>query len=135
LTEMPWRDAPPSFSIIRDRRIITVVSKSHVRILQRRQIVLPRRRYLRDEVSQWREVKAQFKFLLGILVRVVVKKTNYSVRCHLNLDVEPLYVPFDLNAATVRWNDRWFQGIVLYNSMQKFNGSIYDMRFDGFRSI
>ena len=44
-------------------------------------------------------------------------------------------VPFNLNAATVRWNDGWFQCIVLYYSMQKFDGSIYDMGVDGFRPI
>src|SRR5919108_4389185 len=44
-------------------------------------------------------------------------------------------MPFDLDATPVRWDDGWFQCMVLYYSMQMFNGSIYDMRFDGFRPI
>src|SRR5882724_3984187 len=39
-------------------------------------------------------------------------------------------MPFDLNADPVRWDDGWFQCIVLYYSMQKFNGTNYDMSFD-----
>ena len=41
-------------------------------MLQRREIMLPRRRHLRDEVSQRFEVKAWFKLLLGILLGVLV---------------------------------------------------------------
>jgi hypothetical protein len=44
-------------------------------------------------------------------------------------------MPFDLDATSVRWDNGWFRCIVLYYSMQKFNGSIDDMRFDGFRPI
>src|SRR5262245_15800210 len=44
-------------------------------------------------------------------------------------------MPFDLDATTVRWDNRWFQRIVLYYPMQQFNCSNADMQFDILRPI